>query len=419
MMLMARDSQQPNRHSFRDALTLSRDFSILLLSLAVVSLGFGILSPILPKYAEDQLGMSASGLGTAYSFFALAFALAMLPAGYLTDKIGRKEVIILGTLMFGATTYGLVLIEDESQFILLRILEGIGAALVTPAAFALTVDLVPMNRRGLAMGAQGSAQLMGALGGPGLGGLLAGEVGFYFPFYVAAGLAVFCAVLVAFIRRPSVHIDAEKVSILSSFDAWKRNAKQNKALTALTTRGFVMGIVQGLWNLGLIIFWYDKLQLTETEVGAVLTASVLVMMVGTIPFGGLADRYGRRPFLLLGGSVMAIGLALNAYVSELWQVFVVVAFTDIGASMSNPSVGATLADVMLEKERGRVMGAYQMVQAIGNIVGFFVLGVMYEAISPEAPILMCACSMGLATAIIAAYVKETRVVAEPMPSTAA
>lgn len=166
-----------------EALAISRDFSILMMSLAVVSLGFGILSPIMPKFAEQNLSMDAAQLGTTYSLFALSFALGMIPAGYLADKVGRKPVIIVGTFTFALTTYSLVLISTSLQFAILRALEGFGAALVTPAAFALTVDLVPENKRGVAMGAEGTAQLLGGFGGPGIGGILAGQLGFYYPFY--------------------------------------------------------------------------------------------------------------------------------------------------------------------------------------------------------------------------------------------
>ncbi len=390
----------------RDALAISRDFSILLLSLAVVSLGFGILSPIMPKFAEQNLSMDAAQLGITYSLFALSFAFGMIPAGYLADRVGRKPLIIAGTLTFALTTYGLVLISTSFQFAVLRVLEGFGAALVTPAAFALTIDLVPPGKRGVAMGAEGTAQLLGGFGGPGLGGILAGQLGFYSPFYIAAGLAAACAAVVFLIKEPKVHLSDEKSSILAMFGSWKRNFRQNRALAAVTTRGFVMGIVQGLWNLGLILYWYDRLKMTETEVGIAVSVELLAMLLATLPFGAMSDKHGRRPFILIGGALMVGGLLMNVWVREVWQVFVLSAIAGFGGAMSNPSVGAMLADVMLPAERGRVMGAYQMIQGFGNIVGFFALGYIYEVVSPEAPIILCSAALAVATLIIAVFVHE-------------
>jgi len=391
------------------AFTLSRDFSFLMLALAVVSLGFGILTPIMPKFAADNLDMDGSDLGVVYGLFAISYALVMLPAGHLADRVGRKPLLVAGTLTFGLTTFALVFITDMYQFALLRILEGAGAAVVVPAAFALTIDIVPESKRGIAMGAEGTAQLLGGLGGPGLGGLLAGYVGFYYPFYTAAGLAVVCAALIGLVREPSTRTrSSEGRSLLSMFSSWKRNTQENKALIALTGRGFVMGIVQGLWNLGLILFWYDRLSLTEADVGIALSIGMLAMALGMLPFGALCDSIGRRPFLLIGGTVMVFGLSMNIFATEAWHVFIIVAVADVGASMSNPAVGATLADVILPKERGRVMGAYLMVQAVGNIVGYFGIGIVYSSISPEAPIILCSIALAIATSIIFFYVKETR-----------
>lgn len=400
------------------ALAISRDFSILLASLAVVALGFGILTPIIPKFAVDTLRMNESEIGLVYSLFAITFAFFMLPAGYWADRVGRKPLIISGILIFATTTLALAFITDKYQFAALRALEGVGAATVTPAAFALTVDLVPENKRGIAMGAEGTAQTLGALGGPGLGGLLAGELGFYYPFYVAAGLAVLCAALVLLIRQPPPRVTEEKPSLFTMFQSWKRNAQQNKALWAVTARGLVMGIVQGLWNLGLILFWYDRLGMTETELGLALTVGMMVMVLATIPFGALSDRAGRRPLMIAGGAIMILGLGLNVFITEVWQVFVLVSVEMFGAAMSNPAVGAMLADVMLEQERGRVMGAYQMVVALGNIVGFALLGWAYTAISPEAPIIMCTAALTVATSIIVLFVAETRKERESAPATA-
>jgi MFS family permease len=105
---------------------------------------------------------------------------------------------------------------------------------------------------------------------------------------------------------------------------------------------------------------------------------------------------------------MVGGLLLNVWATEVWHVFVLAAIGGFGGAMSNPSVGAMLADVMLRAERGRVMGAYQMIQGFGNIVGFFALGYIYVVISPEAPIILCSIALAVATLIIAIFVHETR-----------
>jgi MFS family permease len=212
------------------------------------------------------------------------------------------------------------------------------------------------------------------------------------------------------VKEPPVKKHQEHPSLLTMFGAWKRNVDENRKLVALTARGLVMGVVQGLWNLGLILFWYDRIGMTYTEVGIAISIGTAVMASGTIYFGTLADKHGKMPFILAGGALMASGLGAMAFAQELIHVYLLMIVMDLGAAMSNPSVGALLADVMLKEERGRVMGAYQTVQGLGNIIGFTALGVVYDVISPEAPIVMCAAALALATLIMAVFVRERKAV---------
>lgn len=391
----------------KSSLFLSRDFSVLVIALMVVSLGFGLLAPIIPDLAR-RLNISDGEMGGIFALFAVAYVLAMPPSGYLTDRVGRKTMLISGIAVFGVTTLLLAFITDAFQFAALRALEGVGAAMTAPSAFALVVDLVPEEKRATAMGVEGTAQVLGVLGGPAVGGFVAGEINFYYPFYVGAALSFLCCIIVYMVKEPPVKVTHEHPSLLTMFGAWKRNMEQNRKLIALTARGLVMGIVQGLWNLGLILFWYDRIGMSYTEVGIAITIGTAVMASGTIYFGTLADRHGKIPFIIAGGALMASGLGVMALAQTVVHVYLLMVVMDLGAAMSNPSVGALLADVMLKEERGRVMGAYQTVQGIGNIIGFTALGVAYEAISPEAPMIMCSAALVLATIIVALFVREKR-----------
>lgn len=397
----------PRLRKAKSTFLISRDFGILVAAIMVVSLGFGLLAPIIPDLAR-KLGISDAEMGGIFALFAVTYVLAMPPSGYLTDRIGRKAMLISGIAIFGATTLLLAFITDALQFAAVRALEGVGAAMTAPSAFALVVDLVPEDKRATAMGVEGTAQLIGVFMGPAVGGFIAGEINFYYPFYVGGALAFVCLAIVYTIHEPKTTRPREHPSLLTMFGAWRRNMEHDRNLVALTTRGLVMGIVQGLWNLGLILFWYDRISMSYTEVGIAISVGTAVMAAGTLYFGTLADKYGRIPFILMGGAIMAAGLGVMSVAQTVLHVYILVAIMDFGAAMSNPAVGALLADTMLKEERGRVMGAYQTVQGIGSIIGFTALGVAYEMISPEAPILMCTVALAIATLIIALFVREAK-----------
>lgn len=192
--------------------------------------------------------------------------------------------------------------------------------MAAPAGFALTIDLVPAEKRATALAAVGTAETIGILVGPAIGGFVAGQINFYYPMYVGAALSLVCVYILSLIYEPPIGEMAEKSSLLTMFGAWRRSVEQNRKLVALTTRGLVMGVVQGLWNLGLIWFWYDRVGMDPTEVGVAISIGTVVMALGTIPFEALSNEYGRIPFILVGGSLMISGLALMALVTNVWQV---------------------------------------------------------------------------------------------------
>ncbi|MCJ7562563.1 MAG: MFS transporter [Thermoplasmata archaeon] len=185
---MADDRGKPGiRDRLRKSGLLTRDFSILMSALVVVSLGFGLLAPIMPELARN-LGITDGAMGGIFALYFVALVLALPPSGYLADKVGRKKMIIGGLIIFSVTTFGLAFVTDALQFAVLRAIEGVGAAMVAPATFALTIDIVPEDKRATAMGIEGTVQMIGIFAGPAIGGYIAGEINFIYPFYLGAGL---------------------------------------------------------------------------------------------------------------------------------------------------------------------------------------------------------------------------------------
>lgn len=385
----------------------SRNLNILLASIIVVNLGFGILAPIMPKFATNNLNMDEATLGFAYSLYSLAYIIGLLPAGLVSDRIGCKFCISSGVLIFGVTTYLMIHAQNSLEFGILRTLEGFGASLVSPTVFALTVNLAPKENKAVVLGALGTAESIGALGGPGIGGLLAANLGIYSPFYVTAAISVCCAVLVLTIDDSHAEHVARSKPARFSMKKWREGIRCNRIVVALTFRGFIMGIVTALWDLGLILFWYSRIHMNETEVGVLLTIGAIVSAIAIIPFGTCSDRYGRRGLILAGGLAMSVGVGLNIIAFDFWSVCIFVIIAELGTAMSNPSIGATFADLIENGKMGSMMGTYLMVKGIGTVFGFSALGLLFVGVGPEIPLLTCCIAIAAATLIVFLFVPET------------
>ncbi len=176
-----------------------KNLYILAFSLVVVMLGFGIVIPIMPFYVE-QLGAGGTELGLLVASYAIMRLICGPLWGSLSDRIGRKPVLMVGVFGYGVTMILFGLATKLWMLFLFRILSGILSSATSPTTMAYIGDSTPENERSQGMGALGAAVGVGTIFGPGLGGLLAGK-NLAAPFFIAGGMS-FCALLLIWLFLP-------------------------------------------------------------------------------------------------------------------------------------------------------------------------------------------------------------------------
>ena len=155
---------------------------MLCIATAFISTGQGVISPLLPIFAK-KLDVTVSSIGFAVSIFAFARSLFNFPIGIITDKIGRRPLLILGPLI---NACGIILTGySNSLFVLLiaRFISGVGHGMYTLAALAYISDIANENNRARFIGMNQAALLAGVAIGPAIGGILAELYGIRMPFY--------------------------------------------------------------------------------------------------------------------------------------------------------------------------------------------------------------------------------------------
>ena len=154
---------------------------MLCIATAFISTGQGVISPLLPIFAK-KLDVTVSSIGFAVSIFAFARSLFNFPIGIITDKIGRRPLLILGPLI---NACGIILTGySNSLFVLLiaRFISGVGHGMYTLAALAYISDIANENNRARFIGMNQAALLAGVAIGPAIGGILAELYGIRMPF---------------------------------------------------------------------------------------------------------------------------------------------------------------------------------------------------------------------------------------------
>ena len=167
---------------------------VLIVTVGISFLGLGFIMPLRALYGR-QLGASSAEIGLMTTSFLLAGFLATPAIGWLSDRIGYKNVLWIGLLMHAGLMIAYVYVQDPLMLIGLRGLEGIASVSVLPPTRALMNLLAPRERQGEAMGLLSAAQTAGIMIGPAVGALLASQAGYSLSFFIASIPLVLAAIV--------------------------------------------------------------------------------------------------------------------------------------------------------------------------------------------------------------------------------
>lgn len=349
---------------------------VLVAAAFVIALGFGLITPVLPSFAQSfGVGAFASSVVvSAFAFFRLVFAPA---GGRLVARLGERPVYLAGLVIVAVSTGATAFAQDYGQLLLFRGLGGIGSTMFTVSAVALLVRLAPAGIRARVSALYATAFLLGGVGGPVVGGLL-GNLGLRVPFLVyAVALLVAAGIVAVFLRHASLRPapDVPVLPALTLAEAW-----QDSAYRAAFASGFANGWANfGVRNAILPLFATAVIGRQPWVAGMALAVFAAGNAAGLAIAGRSADRVGRRPFLLAGLVVSGLATAVTGWAQDLPTLVTVSVVAGVGAGALAPAQQASLADVVgLERNGGPALAAFQMCQDLGSILGPLIAGLLVD-----------------------------------------
>jgi multidrug resistance protein len=332
----------------------------------VAVLGFSLVAPIFPIYVLE-LGASYTLLGIVVSIYGLVQLLTQVPIGRLSDRTGRKKLILLGLFTFAVLP--LLYLHATNAFLLIpiRTLGGIGASAVWPLAMALIVDQAKRGERGRALGWYNAAFYSALALGPFMGGVLYDLFGLAAPFYFWSLLGAASVILVYFkVTEPQEETPLVVLSEKPGGDLIMPGYR----LTFLACCGVVLwaGVVGG-FNFTMLPSLAAKMGLSTLHVGVLYLVYGGTTALSNIYFGGKADRGQRKILILTGCLVGAISFALLTLSSDLLQTSLVMAALGTGLGVGNPAAAALIADTTCESRRGEIFGLFNTARMAGVVIG--------------------------------------------------
>ncbi|WP_253905860.1 MFS transporter [Arthrobacter sp. H5] len=358
---------------------MPREIKVLIAAAFVIAIGFGLVSPVLPQFAQSfDVGATASSIiVSAFAFTRLVFAPA---GGKFVEKLGERPVYISGLLIVAVSTAACAFAADYWQLLIFRGLGGIGSTMFTISAMGLIIRLAPPSIRGRVSSSYASAFLLGSIGGPFIGGLLAG-FGLRVPFLVYAGALVVAAAVVFFQLKDTSLQDKAKSAPLPALSV--RVALQDSAYRAALVSGFANGWSSFGVRMALIPLFAAAVLGAGPEVAGISLAffaagTALALTVS----GRLADTLGRRPLILTGLVINGAAMACIGFTGDVFWFLVVSVIAGIGTGILNPAQQAVVADVIgSERSGGKVLAGFQMSADTGAILGPILAGVLVDTLS--------------------------------------
>ena len=372
----------------------------------MVTLGQGLLVPILPLYAAD-FGISYVLIGLVLAGEGMGTLIADVPTGMIQRRFGDKQVMMMGLvvkalsigLLFFATTIWVVL--------LLRLIAGFGRSMYSISAHVYVTNNVSLGQRGKAISMFGGTYRLGGFIGPAVGGIVAGMLGLRSAF-IGAGIAtaVGLVLVLLFTRNgkreaPSDHADGHHLNL-------KRVLQTNYRILASAGTAQVFGqMIRAGRTVVIPLFAADVLGLAVDQIGLIVSISVAVDFSLFMVAGWLMDRFGRKFAIVPCFGIQALGMALVPFATSFTGLLLATMLIGLGNGLGAGSMMTLGADLSPVRSRGEFLGVWRLIGDVGQTGAPLIVGAVADILVLSSAIWVIAGSGLVAASIFLFLVPET------------
>ena len=388
-------------------------FTLLVIVNAFVGAMIGLERSILPAIAEQEFHLAAHAAVLSFIVaFGVTKALANYFAGRLSDRIGRKRVLVVGWAIAAPVPFLLMWAPSWGWVLVANVLLGVSQGFTWSTTVIMKIDLAGPERRGLAMGLNEFAGYFALAGSA----LATGYVAAHYslrpePFYLGVGYVVIGGLLsLVFVRETHEHARTEAAARAAAKPAniFLRTTITDRELSSVTQAGLVNNLNDGMaW--GLFPLWFASAGMSVAEVAQLAAIYPAVWGLGQLATGALSDRLGRKWMIAGGMWAQAIAIGLVVESSRFEQFAVAQALLGLGTAAVYPTLLAAIGDVAHASWRASAVGVYRLWRDLGYAIGALLAGVVADVFGVGSAIWVVAALTAASGLIVAARMRETLV----------
>ncbi len=350
-------------------------FGTLFFSIFVTVTGVGIVIPLLPVYAHD-LGASGIYIGLIFGAFAISRTIFLPYFGRLSDKKGRKPLIVTGLFSYAIISVAFVFSNNVETLIIIRFIQGITSAMIIPVVQAYVGDITPEGSEGFSMGMFNMSLFFGLSVGPLIGGLINDRFSLETSFLIMGVLALVGFLLSFFLLPPT---KSERVVYKKRPPVEWKQILSDRTIAGLFLFRFTFTVCIGIiWGF-LPILSDSEFSLSSSSIGILIMLGVFISGSIQTPMGLLADRVNKKMMVIIGGVITAYSVYSYQHANGFSDLIVASIIFGFGGGISMP---ALMAIAVLKGNRmgamGSIMALLTMGHSLGMLAGSFLAGLMMD-----------------------------------------
>ncbi|HWR58290.1 MAG TPA: MFS transporter [Thermodesulfovibrionales bacterium] len=347
-------------------------------------------SPVLPLFAL-YLGAGPEAIGFAVGVSTVTGIFFKLPAGALSDVIGRKKTMLIGLLVFAFMPFTYLLVKDYNLLIIIRFVHGLATAIYGPVSMAVVADIAGA-RKGEMLSWFSSVTIIGNLLGAPLGGFILHNapgaadpsIAEFHLAYLASGVAGVLSLIMALSVLKGDKRAGESRGLKESFLKFISGIKEvisDRRVAITSAMEGLQHMTAGALEAFLPIYAVTVAGLNEFQAGILWGVQVVTTILSKPIMGKTSDKYGRKSIITVGLIISAVSFGLIPALKGFYPLMLVAAIFGLGEALVASSGAALVADLCKEKHFGTAMGTFGTIYDIGHASGPILAGILIAKFS--------------------------------------